>query len=75
MIDTSEDKTSSCSHGLTVQYAGTDIRKYSFAVRVVEPRNRHPNTLKKAASMEALKMEWRHLRKKIKTIPTVQRKK
>ncbi len=66
----SEDKASSCSHGLTMQYDGTDIRKCSFTVRVVEPRNRQPNTLKKAASMKALKMEWRHLRKKIKTIPT-----
>jgi ribonuclease P/MRP protein subunit RPP40 len=52
------------THGLAVQFARTDIRKYSFAVRVVEPWNRLlPDTLKKAASKEAFKREWRQLRR------------
>jgi hypothetical protein len=46
-----------------VQFARTDIRKYSFAVRVVEPWNRLPDTLKKAAIKEAFKREWKLLRK------------
>jgi hypothetical protein len=56
-------RQAAATHGLAVQFARTDIRKYSFAVRVVEPWNRLPDTLKKAASKEAFKREWRQLRK------------
>ena len=56
-------RRAAATHGLVVQYARTDIRKYSFAVRVVEPWNRLPDTLKKAASKEAFKREWKLLRK------------
>ena len=34
------------------EFARTDIRKYSFAVRVVEPWNRLPDTLKKQRSFQ-----------------------
>ena len=56
-------RRAAATHGLVVQFARTDIRKYSFAVRVVEPWNRLPDTLKKAASKEAFKREWKLLRK------------
>jgi ribonuclease P/MRP protein subunit RPP40 len=56
-------RQAAATHGLAVQFARTDIIKYSFAVRVVEPWNRLPDTLKKAASKEAFKREWRQLRK------------
>ena len=56
-------RQAAATHGLAVQFARTDIRKYSFAVRVVEPWNRLPDTLKKAASKEAFKREWWQLRK------------
>jgi hypothetical protein len=58
-------RQAAATHGLAVQFARTDIKKYSFAVlvRVVEPWNRLPDTLKKAASKEAFKREWRQLRK------------
>jgi ribonuclease P/MRP protein subunit RPP40 len=35
-------------HGLSVQYARTDPRKYSFAVRTVEKWNRLPDDVKSA---------------------------
>jgi hypothetical protein len=35
-------------HGLTVQYARTDPRKYSFAVRTVESWNKLPERVKSA---------------------------
>jgi hypothetical protein len=38
---------------ITVQYAKTDIRKYFFAVRVVEPWNQLPDSFKQAANKEA----------------------
>ncbi len=56
-------RRAAATHGLVVQFARTDIRKYSLAVRVVEPWNRLPDTLKKAASKEAFKREWKLLRK------------
>ncbi len=56
-------RRAAAAHGLAVQFARTDIRKYSFAVRVVEPWNRLPDTLKRAASKEAFKREWKQLRK------------
>jgi hypothetical protein len=43
------------AHCLAVQYARTDIRKHSFAVRVVEGWNRLPDQVKTTASKDALK--------------------
>ncbi len=56
-------RRAAATRGLAVQFARTDIRKYSFAVKVVEPWNRLPDTPKKAASKEAFKREWKQLRK------------
>jgi hypothetical protein len=35
-------------HGLSVQYARTDTRKYSFAVRTMEKWNKLPDVIKTA---------------------------
>jgi hypothetical protein len=43
------------AHCLAVQYARTDIRKHSFAVRVVEGWNRLPDQVKMTASKDAFK--------------------
>ena len=51
-------------HGLTnntVRYARRDIRKNSFAVRVVEPWM--PDSIKQAESKEAFKRALKHLEK------------
>jgi hypothetical protein len=40
-------------HGLTVQYARTDPRKYSFAVRTVDSWNRLPERVKAAETGES----------------------
>jgi hypothetical protein len=42
-------------HGLSVQYARTDPRKYSFAVRTVEKWNRLPDEVKSAPTGTAFK--------------------
>jgi hypothetical protein len=47
-------------HGLAVQYARTDTRKYSFSVRVVDPWNHLPDTVKTAPTKEAFKRELKH---------------
>ncbi len=41
--------------GLAVQYARTDIRKRSFAVRVVEKWNHLPDSIKMAPNKESFK--------------------
>ena len=46
-------------HGLTVQYARTDPRKYSFAVRTVESWNRLPESVKSAETSESFKRRLR----------------
>ena len=46
-------------HGLTVQYARTDPRKYSFAVRTVESWNRLPERVKTAETRESFKRRLR----------------
>jgi hypothetical protein len=46
-------------HGLTVQYARTDPRKYSFAVRTVESWNRLPDSVKSAETSESFKRRLR----------------
>jgi hypothetical protein len=46
-------------HGLTVQYARTDPRKYSFAVRTVESWNRLPESIKTAETGESFKRRLR----------------
>ncbi len=50
-------------HGLTTQYARKDIRKYSFAVRFVEPRNQLPNSIRQAESKEAFKRALKQRKK------------
>jgi hypothetical protein len=47
---------------LTMQYARTDIRKYSFTVRVVEPWNQLPDSVKQAADKEAFKKAMKNLK-------------
>jgi hypothetical protein len=42
-------------HGLGVQYARTDPRKYSFAMRSVEPWNRLPEEIKTATNSEVFR--------------------
>jgi len=42
-------------HGLMVQYARTDVRKYSFAVRTIEGWNNLPEELKQAKTSESFK--------------------
>ncbi len=42
-------------HGLSVQYARTDPRKHSFAIRMVGPWNRLPEDIKNSASSELFK--------------------
>jgi ribonuclease P/MRP protein subunit RPP40 len=46
-------------HGLTVQYARTDPRKYSFAVRTVESWNRLSESVKSAETGESFKRRLR----------------
>jgi hypothetical protein len=46
-------------HGLTVQYARTDPRKYSFAVRTVESWNKLPDRVKTAETGESFKRRLR----------------
>jgi hypothetical protein len=50
-------RQAAAAHGLAVQYARTDTRKYSFTVRVVDPWNRLPDTVKTAPTKEAFKRE------------------
>jgi hypothetical protein len=50
-------------HGLMVQYARTDVRKYSFAVRTIEGWNNLPEELKQAKTSEAFKSGIKKLRK------------
>jgi hypothetical protein len=42
-------------HGLSVQFARTDPRKHSFAIRTVEPWNKLPESIKNTKSGEAFK--------------------
>jgi hypothetical protein len=42
-------------HGQGVQYARTDPRKYSFAMRSVEPWNRLPEEIKTATNSEVFR--------------------
>jgi hypothetical protein len=46
---------SSTVHGLATQYAGTDVRKYPFAVRVVDSWNQLLESVKMAQGKEAFK--------------------
>jgi hypothetical protein len=46
-------------HGLTVQYARTDPRKYSFAVRTIDSWNRLPERVKTAETGESFKRRLR----------------
>ncbi len=50
-------------HGLSVQYARTDPRKYSFAVRTVEKWNRLPDEVKSAPTGKAFKEKLKKLYK------------
>jgi hypothetical protein len=52
-------------NSMTVQYARTDIRKYSFGVRVVEPWNKLDQGTKNC-------VEKRKFKAKIKTKPSTQ---
>jgi hypothetical protein len=53
-------RQAAAAHGLAVQYARTETRKYSFTVRVVDPWNRLPDTVKTAPIREAFKRELKH---------------
>ncbi len=48
-------------HGLSVQYARTDPRKYLFAVRTVEKWNRLPDKVKSAPMGKAFKEKLKRL--------------
>jgi hypothetical protein len=48
---------------LTKQYARRNIRINSFAVRVVEPWNQLPDSIKQAESKEAFKRALKQLEK------------
>ncbi len=55
-------RQAAAAHGLAlaVKYARTDTRKYSFSVRVVDPWNHLPDTVKTAPTKEAFKRELKH---------------
>jgi hypothetical protein len=48
-------------HGLSVQFARTDPRKYSFAVRTVEDWNRLPEEVKTSRNGEEFKKKMKKL--------------
>jgi hypothetical protein len=48
-------RQASTVHGLATQYASTDVRKYSFAVRVVDSWNQLPEAARMAQGKEAFK--------------------
>ncbi len=48
-------RRAAAAHGLAAQYARTDVRKYSFPVRVVESWNRLPESVKTTTSKDAFK--------------------
>jgi hypothetical protein len=48
--------------GLVSQYARTDIRKHSFAVRTVENRNSLPDSIKAEVRQETFKQRLKQLR-------------
>jgi hypothetical protein len=50
------------ANGLATQYARTDLRKYSFAVRVADKRNRLPESVRTATSKETFKRELKKAR-------------
>jgi hypothetical protein len=48
-------RRAAAAHGLAAQYARTDVRKFSFPVRVVESWNRLPDSVKTTTSKDAFK--------------------
>jgi hypothetical protein len=48
-------RRAAAAHGLAAQYARTDVRKFSFPVRVVESWNRLPDNVKTTTSKDAFK--------------------
>ena len=50
------------TNGLATQYARTDVRKYSFAVRVADKWNRLPESVRTATSKETFKRELKKVR-------------
>ncbi len=61
--DGARKRLAATAHGLTVQYARTDIKKkYFFAVRVVKPWNQLPDSVKQAADKEAFKRAMKKLK-------------
>ena len=57
-------RRAAATYGLTTQFARTDIRKYSFGVRVVEEWNKLPESVKQAPSKEAFKSRLKHSKRK-----------
>jgi hypothetical protein len=53
------------THGLTAKYARTDIRKFSFVVRVVESWNKLADSVKQAAYREAFKRAMKNMNKQL----------
>ncbi len=52
-------RQASTAHGLATQYTHTDVRKYSFAVRVVNSWNQLPEAARTAQGKEAFKRSLR----------------
>ncbi len=52
-------RQTSTAHCLVTQYARTDVRKYSFAVRVVDSWNQLPEAARTAQGKEAFKRSLR----------------
>jgi hypothetical protein len=50
------------ANGLATQYARTDVRKYSLAVRVADKWNRLPESVRTATSKETFKRELKKVR-------------
>ncbi len=44
-------RQAAAAHGMAVKYAQTDTRKYSFSLRVVDPWNHLPDTVKTASTL------------------------
>ncbi len=59
--DRARTRQAAGEHGLSVQYARTDPRKYSFAVRTVENWNKLPEDVKTSRNGEEFKNKLKKL--------------
>jgi hypothetical protein len=60
--DRARTRQAAGEHGLSVQFARTDPRKYSFAVRTVENWNKLPEEVKTSRNGEVFKNKLKNYR-------------